>query len=101
MSYLSHVARMEETNKKLWKELITYFPLIRHGPHRKRHQQMFIAAGTSLLCCYLATIGEYIAPQTHASNNFSILECILCHGNVFTEQLPSNERRDTLYLACT
>jgi hypothetical protein len=22
-------------NKKLWEELVAYFPLIRHGPHRK------------------------------------------------------------------
>jgi hypothetical protein len=25
-----------EENKKFWEELIAYFPLIRHGPHRKR-----------------------------------------------------------------
>jgi hypothetical protein len=24
-------------NKKFWEELIAYFPLIRHGPHRKRN----------------------------------------------------------------
>jgi hypothetical protein len=23
------------TNKKFWEDLIAYFPLIRHGPHRK------------------------------------------------------------------
>jgi hypothetical protein len=34
-------------NKKFWEELITYFPLIRHGPHRKRSFLGFfaIAAG--------------------------------------------------------
>jgi hypothetical protein len=31
-------------NKKFWEELIAYFPLIRHGPHRKqRLQQIFVA----------------------------------------------------------
>jgi hypothetical protein len=28
-------------NKKFWEELITFFPLIRHGPHRKRYVQWF------------------------------------------------------------
>jgi hypothetical protein len=27
-----------EKNKKFWEELIAYFPLIRHGPHRKRRR---------------------------------------------------------------
>jgi hypothetical protein len=39
--------------------------LIRHGPHRKRRlQQLFVAAGTSLPSCYLATIGGYTDPRT-------------------------------------
>jgi hypothetical protein len=43
-----------------WEELIAYFPLIRHGPHRKRLlQQFFVAAGRSLLSCHQATIGAY------------------------------------------
>jgi hypothetical protein len=25
-------------NKKFWEEIIAYFPLIRHGPHRKRNK---------------------------------------------------------------
>jgi hypothetical protein len=46
--------------KKCWEELIAYFPLIRHGLHRKRRlQQLFVAVGTSLPGCYLATIGAY------------------------------------------
>jgi hypothetical protein len=50
--------------KKSWEEVITYFPLIRHGPHRKlRVQQYFF-------CC----------------------SCICCRGNVFTEPLPSKDR---------
>jgi hypothetical protein len=64
-------------NKKFWEKLITHFPLIRHGTHRKRLQQLFVAAGTSLPYSYLATIRDtQIVRQTHASN---ILEsfCII------------------------
>jgi hypothetical protein len=32
-TYLSHITYM---NNKSWEELIVYFPLIRHGPQRKR-----------------------------------------------------------------
>jgi hypothetical protein len=38
-------------------------------------------------------------PQTHASNNSSIVAWIRCYGNVFTESLPSNEKRNTFYQA--
>jgi hypothetical protein len=41
--------------------------LIGQGPHRKRRDQQF------LYCC----------------------ACIHCRGNVFTEPMPSNDRRDT------
>jgi hypothetical protein len=58
-------------NKKFWEELIAYFPFIRHGANIKRRlQKFFIAAGTSLPSCYLATKG----------------------GIHFTEPLPSNDR---------
>jgi hypothetical protein len=51
-------------NKNFCKELIAYFPLVQHEPHRKRLvQQLFY-------CCV----------------------CIRCSGNVFTEPLPSNDR---------
>jgi hypothetical protein len=56
---------MIKRNKKFWEELIDYFCLIRHGPQRiRRVQQLFY------YCVY-----------------------ILCRGNVFTEPLPSNDRR--------
>jgi hypothetical protein len=43
-----------------WEELIAYFPLLPHKPHRKRRlQQFFFSAGTSLPNCYLATIEGY------------------------------------------
>jgi hypothetical protein len=44
-------------NKKFWEELMAYFPLIQHGPHRKRHLQQFLfPAGTCLPSRCLATI---------------------------------------------
>jgi hypothetical protein len=52
-------------NKKFWEELVAYFPLIRHEQHRKRRVQQFF------YCCVY----------------------IRCRGNVFTEPLPSNDRR--------
>jgi hypothetical protein len=53
--------------KKLWEELITYFPLIRHEPHRKRRlQQLCVAVGTSLPSCYLTMIGGYTDRPTDA-----------------------------------
>jgi hypothetical protein len=52
-------------NKKLSEELIAYVPLIRHGPHRKRHlQQHFVAVGMSLPNYYLATICGYKPADT-------------------------------------
>jgi hypothetical protein len=69
---------------------------LRHGPHRKRClQQLFVAMGTSLPRYYLTTTEGYTDPQTHASNNSSIVACILCRGKVFTEPFPSTDRRDT------
>jgi hypothetical protein len=80
-------------------------PLIRHGPHRKRHLQQFIvAAGTCLPGSCLATIGGYTDLHTlllcdmgcrknDAYNNSSIVACIICEGTVSTEPLPSNDKR--------
>jgi hypothetical protein len=50
--------------KKFWEELISYFPLIRHGLRIKRHVQQLS------YCC----------------------EFILCRGNGSTEPFPSNDR---------
>jgi hypothetical protein len=51
---------LNDNCKKFKEVLIAYFPLIRHGPHRKRRlQQFFIAVGKSLPSFYLATIGGY------------------------------------------
>jgi hypothetical protein len=36
-------------NKKFWEELIAYFPLIRHGPHRERRLRRFFIAGGACL----------------------------------------------------
>jgi hypothetical protein len=99
-------------SKKFWKELITYFPLKRHGLYRKRRlQQFFVAAETSLPSFYLVRIWGYTDRPTdsplirhgqHRNDVFSnspIVACIRCRENVLTEPLPTNERRDTLYLA--
>jgi hypothetical protein len=85
-------------NKKSWEKLIPYFPLIWHGPYRKRRpQQFFVAAGKCLPNRCLETIGVYIVRPTNniendASNIASIVACIRCSANVFTEPLPSNDR---------
>jgi hypothetical protein len=95
-------------NKKFWEELIVCFPLIRHRPHRIRClQQLFVATGTSLPSCYPATIGAHTDRPTdsplirrgdrienYTSNSSSIVACIRCPENVFTELLPSNDRGD-------
>jgi hypothetical protein len=48
------------SNENFCEELIVYFPLLRHGPHRKRWlQQYFVAAGTCLPNSRLTTIGGY------------------------------------------
>jgi hypothetical protein len=51
-------------SKKFWEELIVYFLLIWHGPHRKRSLKQFF------YCCI----------------------CVRCLWNVFTEPLPSNDK---------
>jgi hypothetical protein len=76
---------------KFWEELIAYFPLI-HGPQRKRRlQQFFAAAGTSLPSCYLATMRGYTDRPTgpRVQQVFYIVACIRWSGNVFSDPLPS------------
>jgi hypothetical protein len=53
-------------NRKFCKELIAYFPFIRHPRHRKQRVQQFF-------CCCM---------------------CIRCRWNVFTEPLPNNGKGD-------
>jgi hypothetical protein len=52
-------------NKKFWEKINHIFSLIRHESHRKRRIQQFF------YCCV----------------------CIRYHGNVYTEPLPSNDRK--------
>jgi hypothetical protein len=61
---LPYVPPVLTLNKKFWEELISYFPMIRRGPHIKWRVQRFF---------------------------YSCL-CIHCRGNVFTEPLPSNDK---------
>jgi hypothetical protein len=91
-------------NKMFWKELIAYYPLIRHESYRKwRLQQFFVAAGTCLLSRCLATLGKYRDRPTDSSlirhgsyrkqlsNSSSNIACIRWHGNLFTKPLPRND----------
>jgi hypothetical protein len=61
-----HLFLTSARNKKFWEELITYFPLVRHGSHRRRRVKQFF------YCCV----------------------CIRCHGNFFIELLPIKGRSD-------
>jgi hypothetical protein len=89
------LSKIAKKDKQFCEEIITYFPVIKQGPHRKwRLQQFFVAAGTALPSSYLATVGEYTYSQTHSSNISYVVACILCRGNVFIEPLCSNDRRD-------
>jgi hypothetical protein len=36
--------QIKRINKKFWEQPIAYFPLIRHGPQRKRRRQQFFVA---------------------------------------------------------
>jgi hypothetical protein len=95
---------IQEFNKKFREELITYFPLIRCGWHKKRYlQQFFVVTGTCLLSCCLAMVWGYThSPfiqngpywKWRADTSF-IVACIYCRGNMFTKPLPSNDREDT------
>jgi hypothetical protein len=84
--------------------LVTYFPLIRHGRHRKRFLYKFcLAAGMCSLSRWLTTIGDIQAdPQTllwydmdctdnYASKNSSIIAYICCRGKVHTAPLNISE----------
>jgi hypothetical protein len=58
--HLENKPSFNDINKKFWEEIIGYFPLTRHEPHRIRsHQQFSIAAGTCLLSHCLAMILGY------------------------------------------
>jgi hypothetical protein len=48
-------------NKKFWEELLSYIPLLRHEPHRKRRlQQFFVGVGTSLPGCLTTKGGTHV-----------------------------------------
>jgi hypothetical protein len=53
-------------DKKFWEELIAYFPLIWHGPHRKRSHCLAMIRGLLPSRC-LATIGGYT--DTHSQTH--------------------------------
>jgi hypothetical protein len=54
--------------KKFWEELMAYFPLKQHEPHRKRRLKLFfVAAGTFLLSHCLAKKIGYTDRPTDSS----------------------------------
>jgi hypothetical protein len=56
-SGLSFVSLQSVYSSLLSHPILAYFPFIQHGPYRKQClQQFFIASGTSLPICYLATV---------------------------------------------
>jgi hypothetical protein len=105
----TNLSRITYLNKKFWEELITYFPLIRHGPQRKRRlQQFFVVSRTSLPSCYLATIGDTQTNRHTPSIILLLLRVFIATGTCslirllemkqgiqFTEPLLTNDRRDT------
>jgi hypothetical protein len=48
---------------------------------KEKLSQFFVAAGTSLQSCHLATIRRYT--QTHAANNYSLLAVFVAAGIVY------------------
>jgi hypothetical protein len=90
--------------EKFREELIVYFLLLRHGPHRKqRLQHFFVAGGMSLESCYIATTRGYSDTPIDTRPTILLLlrvlpreRCLATKGEIqFTEPLPSNDRRDT------
>jgi hypothetical protein len=48
-----------EDNQKFWEELIAYFPLIRHGPHRKRNKYVDTHRQQDDLIIYTRSCGDF------------------------------------------
>jgi hypothetical protein len=87
------------TNKKFWEELIACSPLIRHVPHRKRRIQQFFVAAKYLYRVVTEQQIHWLSSDKNGPHRKSCVQqtvtCIRCRGKVFTELLPSNDRRDT------
>jgi hypothetical protein len=106
--WINDFIRISREYKKFLEEIIAYFPLIRHGPHRKRRlQQFFVAAGTRLPSHCRLTIGGYTDRPTYSSLTlhrphrndvskiFSAVACIRSRGNLFTNRCLTTIGRDT------
>jgi hypothetical protein len=71
--------KSEQTNN-FWDELIAYFSLIHHGPHRKQClQQFFLAARTSLPICYPETVVVTESPLSNESMRHTPVVLLLTH----------------------
>jgi hypothetical protein len=73
-------------NKKFWEELIVYFILIRHGPHRKQRLQKIIRYRREVFSESLPSSDKEIQtdPQPHMSNISSTVACFYYCGNRHT-----------------
>jgi hypothetical protein len=98
------IIRRKEAEKKFWEELIAYIPSVRRGHHIKRRlQQCFVAAGTSLPSSYLATVGGYaratillLMRALFVAGACLPSRCLAMKRRIhFIEPLPSNDMRET------
>jgi hypothetical protein len=94
-------------NKKFWEELIAYFPLIRHAPHRKRRLQLiFFCRGNVFIEPLPSKDGgggytdkphRLSFDTTRTAQKTTRPTILLCSvyslpREVFTDPLPSNDR---------
>jgi hypothetical protein len=77
--------------QEVLEELIPVFPLIRHGPHRKRRVRQFrVAAGNCLPSRHLATVRGHTERPTDSplirrvQHFFYCCVCVRCSDNFFT-----------------
>jgi hypothetical protein len=67
----SYGYRYQKKNSTFWEELIAYFPLIQHGPHRKRRlQQFFVAAGMYVPTCYTKSKSKLLHDWQFTAHQF-------------------------------
>jgi hypothetical protein len=86
--YIACATRLhsEDNSKKFWEEVIHYFPLIRHRSHKKRRlQQFFVAAGTSLPNFFLSNdMGIHSETHRHTLPTVLLLRVFFAAGTCLT-----------------
>jgi hypothetical protein len=85
----------EGINKKFWKELIACYPLIWHGPHRKRHVQRLF------YCCMRICFSDNVFIEPLLSNYTGInLQTHRQHGDLITLHLFLQSKESGLKREC-